>query len=189
MSSTTKTSIQPWIYVLLWRSVWACKYCDLALCGVSIPHPVSNLLFPFSRRETKTVNAWFQNKRASSKKRTRGVPYDSSHIISSQVTSTPSTSNSTPRHHTDFDDFHDDDYSPIDNLHSRSTSTAPDHRPLSTFYAGNPDHTHFLVEDTMPRRMRMRPTTKQTEELRKLYIVNPHPTTDQRQLLAERIGM
>ncbi|KAF9469700.1 hypothetical protein BDZ94DRAFT_1243057 [Collybia nuda] len=156
-------------------------------------HPALDLRTSLAERlgmETKTVNAWFQNKRASSKKRSRGIPYDPSHSTNpSQIASTPSTSNSTPRHHPDFDDFQDEDYSPIDNSYSRSTSIAPDHRPLSTFYAGNPDHTHFLVEDTMPRRMRMRPTTEQTEELRKLYNVNPHPTTDQRQLLAERIGM
>jgi hypothetical protein len=41
----------------------------------------------------------------------------------------------------------------------------------------------------MPRRMRVRPTPDQTEELKKLYNINPHPTTDQRQLLSERIGM
>jgi Homeodomain len=41
----------------------------------------------------------------------------------------------------------------------------------------------------MPRRMRVRPTAEQTDELKKLYHINPHPTTDQRQLLAERIGM
>jgi len=37
--------------------------------------------------------------------------------------------------------------------------------------------------------MRVRPTAEQTDELKKLYNINPHPTTDQRQLLAERIGM
>lgn len=41
----------------------------------------------------------------------------------------------------------------------------------------------------MPRRMRMRPSPEQTEELRRVYNVNPHPTTDERQALAERIGM
>ncbi|RDB28863.1 Homeobox protein 10 [Hypsizygus marmoreus] len=159
-------------------------------------HPALDLRTSLAERlgmETKTVNAWFQNKRASSKKRTRPVPHDSPPInppIGPAVTSV--SSHSSTRHPSEFDDYHDDDYSPIDYQHSRSTSSVPpDHsQPLSSFYAGNPDHTHFLSEtDSMPRRMRMRPTAEQTEELRKLYNVNPHPTTDQRQLLAERIGM
>lgn len=162
-------------------------------------HRMSHVVFS---RETKTVNAWFQNKRASSKKRTRGVPYDVP-PISSHLGSTSSSVTNTPRH-VEPDDFHDDEY--LDSLHhnsrlhqqqhplhhSRSASVVtPDNmHPVSTFYAGNPDHTHFLAEtDTMPRRMRMRPTTEQTDELRKLYNVNPHPTTDQRQVLSERIGM
>lgn len=143
--------------------------------------------------ETKTVNAWFQNKRASSKKRTRGVSYDTSPISPlSASTDPPPTSHKTNPYRPVFDDFHDDEYSPIDIYHSRPTSTAPpDHsHPLASFYAGNPDHSHFLSEtESMPRRMRVRPTAEQTDELKKLYNINPHPTTDQRQLLAERIGM
>jgi hypothetical protein len=41
----------------------------------------------------------------------------------------------------------------------------------------------------MPRRMRMRPSSEQTDELRRLYNINPHPTTEQRQNLASAIGM
>ncbi|KAF5385270.1 hypothetical protein D9615_001159 [Tricholomella constricta] len=155
-------------------------------------HPALDLRSSLAQRlgmETKTVNAWFQNKRASSKKRTRGVPYNVPPINSS---TTASTSNNTTRHPSEFDDYHDDDYSPIDHHLSRATSIAPSDLPQthSSFYAGNPDHSHFPSEsDSMPRRMRMRPSAEQTEELRKLYNLTPHPTTDQRQLLAERIGM
>ena len=151
------------------------------------------MLFFFRRiRETKTVNAWFQNKRASSKKRTRGVSYDTS-PISSLSGSADAALHKTSHHNLEFDDeFQDDEFSPIDIYHSRPTSAVPpDHsRPLSTFNAGNPDYPHFLSEtESMPRRMRVRPTAEQTDELKKLYNINPHPTTDQRQLLADRIGM
>ncbi|KAF8203993.1 homeodomain transcription factor [Pholiota molesta] len=108
--------------------------------------------------ETKTVNAWFQNKRASSKKR-------------------------------DIDDIPEDEYSSLDTQHSRSASVAPSDYPPS-FYAGHPDQAHFYSEsDNMPRRMRMRPSSEQTDELKKLYNINPHPTTEQRQVLSANIGM
>ncbi|KAG5718697.1 Zinc finger homeobox protein 3 [Termitomyces sp. T112] len=125
--------------------------------------------------ETKTVNAWFQNKRASSKKRTRSVPYTIPSVISS---STPSSSNNFNRHPSDYDDYYyDDDYLPLDEF-SRAD------------YPGYSDYSHFTSEtDSMPRRLRIRPSPEQTDELRKLYNITPHPTTDQRQLLAERIGM
>ncbi|KAF8079049.1 homeodomain transcription factor [Lyophyllum atratum] len=154
-------------------------------------HPALDLRSSLAERlgmETKTVNAWFQNKRASSKKRTRGVPHNIPPINSSTAAS---TSNSNFRHPSEFDDYHDEDYSPFDSYTSRATSIVPpDHFTPHSFYSGNPDLSHFPSEsDSMPRRMRMRPSTEQTEELRKLYNITPHPTTDQRQHLAERIGM
>ncbi|GLB35748.1 putative homeobox KN domain containing protein [Lyophyllum shimeji] len=154
-------------------------------------HPALDLRSSLAERlgmETKTVNAWFQNKRASSKKRSRGVSNNAAPINSSI---TASTSISTIRHPSESDDYHDDDYSPIDKYASRATSIVPsDHFTPHSFDSGNPDHFHFPSEsDSMPRRMRMRPSAEQTEELRKLYNITPHPTTDQRQHLAERIGM
>ncbi|KAG6851353.1 hypothetical protein H0H93_005751 [Arthromyces matolae] len=132
--------------------------------------------------ETKTVNAWFQNKRASSKKRTRSVPYNNVPPIISPPATSPS--NSTHRHLPDYDDYYfNDDYIPTDN-YSRATSVVHSDYPIY------PDYSHFAPEtDSMPRRMRMRPSTEQIDELKKLYNTTPHPTTDQRQLLAERIGM
>ncbi|CAA7264738.1 unnamed protein product [Cyclocybe aegerita] len=44
-----------------------------------------------------------------------------------------------------------------------------------------------LKEST--RKLRMRPSSEQTEELKKLYNINPHPTAEQRQALADSIGM
>jgi hypothetical protein len=40
-----------------------------------------------------------------------------------------------------------------------------------------------------PPRMRIRPSLSQTEELRKAYIIDPHPTKEQREELGKRIGM
>ncbi|KAF8963856.1 hypothetical protein BDZ97DRAFT_1661033 [Flammula alnicola] len=141
--------------------------------------------------ETKTVNAWFQNKRASSKKRVRGgapVSYDSQPINTPPVLHSP-TINQDFHRHPDMDDIHDDDYLSLDIQHSRSASLVPSEYP-SSFYAGHPDQAHFYTEsDSMPRRMRMRPSTDQIDELRKLYNINPHPTTEQRQALSASIGM
>ena len=41
----------------------------------------------------------------------------------------------------------------------------------------------------MNRKMRIRPTAEQTEELKRLYNLNPNPTSEERQALADRIGM
>ncbi|KDR85651.1 hypothetical protein GALMADRAFT_234645 [Galerina marginata CBS 339.88] len=142
--------------------------------------------------ETKTVNAWFQNKRASSKKRVRGgaAPQTESQPIN---TPAPVLRHSPPvhdiYHHPDLDDFHDDEYSSVDIQHSRSASIVPSEYP-SSFYTGHPDQAQFYTDsDNMPRRMRMRPSSEQTEELKKLYHINPHPTTEQRQVLSASIGM
>ncbi|KAG6879443.1 hypothetical protein C0992_002574 [Termitomyces sp. T32_za158] len=141
-------------------------------------HPPLDIRSSLAERlgmETKTVNAWFQNKRASSKKRTRSVPYNVLPVISS---SAASSSNNLNRHPSDYDDYwFDDEYLPLDD-YSRAD------------YAGYSDYSHFTSEtDSMPRRLRIRPSVEQTDELRKLYNLTPHPTADQRQFLAERIGM
>jgi len=136
-------------------------------------------------RETKTVNAWFQNKRASSKKRVRGsaaVPYEPQSTPASAPVPPPQNQD----HHRqfDFDDSFDDEY-PLDIHHHPVPSDYP---PSS--YIGHPDQAHFYSEsDNMPRRMRMRPSSEQTDELKKLYNINPHPTTEQRQALSASIGM
>ncbi|KIM47568.1 hypothetical protein M413DRAFT_62953 [Hebeloma cylindrosporum] len=142
------------------------------------------------RMETKTVNAWFQNKRASSKKRIRGgaQTYEAQRINTPPILHPPPPT--LPEFHPqpDLDDIHDDEYS-VDVHHSRATSAVPSDYP-SSFYATHPDQGHFYAEsDSMPRRMRMRPSSEQTEELRKLYNINPHPTTEQRQVLSANIGM
>ena len=141
-------------------------------------------------RETKTVNAWFQNKRASSKKRVRGgtvASYESQPINTPPAPHPASAPHDFHRNH-DMDEMLDDEY-PFDTQHSRSASAIPSDYP-SSFYAGHPDQTHFYTEsDNIPRRMRMRTSSEQTDELKKLYSINPHPTTEQRQMLAGSIGM
>ena len=136
----------------------------------------------YLNRETKTVNAWFQNKRASSKKRTKSVPSHEDNSPSIHLSSTPSDFYRLP----DTDDFQDDENLTPD--YFRSTSLGPSN--VSSFYSGPSDHSHFYTEsDSIPRRMRMRPSPEQTDELRKLYNINPHPTTEQRNTLASDIGM
>ncbi|KAI0308095.1 hypothetical protein B0F90DRAFT_1813422 [Multifurca ochricompacta] len=132
--------------------------------------------------ETKTVNAWFQNKRASNKKRSRpglsSLVYDLP-PISSLLSSVDSTTTS-----------------PLDSsARTPRISSSPDtsQQQQTAFYAGNLEHCH-AYESTVPDlpsrpRMRMRPSLSQTEELRKAYIIDPHPTKEQREELGQRIGM
>ncbi|KAF8167423.1 hypothetical protein B0H34DRAFT_681811 [Crassisporium funariophilum] len=139
--------------------------------------------------ETKTVNAWFQNKRASSKKRIRGAPSHETPSMNTAPSVHLSSASNDPFRHLDLDDIPDDGYSSVDIQHSRSASVVPSEY-FSPFNAGHPDQPQFFTEsDSMPRRMRMRPSSEQTDELRKLYNINPHPTTEQRQALSANIGM
>ncbi|KAI3622398.1 distal-less homeobox 3 [Moniliophthora roreri] len=148
-------------------------------------HPALELRQSLAERlgmETKTVNAWFQNKRASSKKRTvtRPLPDSDANSISLASNSHPSN-----QPHSDPDYFYDDIYPPYDYPSQHSN---PPGRSQSQ--SANSDYPQFLAEnDSMPRRMRVRPSIEQTEELKKLFSINPHPSTEQRQSLADRIGM
>lgn len=67
----------------------------------------------------------------------------------------------------------------------------PMHNPRhqSAFYAGNPNHRHLFESEPTIRRGRSRPTAAQTDELRKLYDANPHPSKEEREALGARIGM
>lgn len=62
----------------------------------------------------------------------------------------------------------------------------------SAFYAGNGSHRHVFDGESASaaaRKGRSRPSAAQTEELRKLYDVNPHPSKEEREELGVRIGM
>ncbi|THH10956.1 hypothetical protein EW145_g962 [Phellinidium pouzarii] len=120
--------------------------------------------------EPKAVNAWFANKRSATKKKIRGSihPY------------------STPPPHSHVDDF--DDVSPA---HSR-LSTPLSSMDYQTFPTMDSDNRHVFdseISTGIPRRMRIRPTPKQTDELRRLYNRNTHPSKDDREALGLRIGM
>jgi hypothetical protein len=147
-------------------------------------------------RETKTVNAWFQNKRASTKKKNKTAAPDSSHNlppIASLLGSNPSSASHSPRQLDELDEFIDDDHPDNSSGGPSPLVTAlDDPKPQSLFYAGNAEHMHFFAEtETMPRKMRMRnrPSTEQTDELQRLYRSNLHPTKEDREALMERIGM
>lgn len=140
--------------------------------------------------ETKTVNAWFQNKRASSKKRSRNHLYaDSRSTAKATAPSASSTSSNLP-HIAEFDDYHDDEISSLD---SNQSHIVPDlahtyhHLPYISENGAAPS---FMADtELVPRRMRARPTQEQTEELRKMYDLNPHPSSELRHALSERLGM
>lgn len=209
--------------------------------------------------ETKTVNAWFQNKRASTKKRNKGgtseshPPTSQSDLledalktpsalpsIANLLNDTPSTSpqpTTQPRTYTSSrrgkrKDLHSND-------HPDGAANDPPQEGVleSSFFAGPPEFfsvqgrfvSHHRGPDTedgaipsLPNTesdrfppdvdgrfvsendgaadghssrkgrtesSRMRTSPKQTEELRRAYALNAHPTRDQRQQLADRIGM
>ena len=219
-----------------------------------------------SHRETKTVNAWFQNKRASTKKRNKTVPAEA--VISDPVpeksskqplpSNLPSIANllnstppvtapqlpphsSRPRSHASSTrkskqkDLHLNDHILADPLPTmtRSQSNNQEAALESSFFAGpseffgqdrfilshhrghhsetgavpqlhNHDLDHMLPDtdsrfvsenDGVPSRRgrneaaRMRTSPEQAEELRRAYALNDHPTRDQRQELADKIGM
>ncbi|KAF9270765.1 homeobox-domain-containing protein [Marasmius fiardii PR-910] len=149
-------------------------------------HPSLDLRVSLAERlgmETKTVNAWFQNKRASSKKRTvaRAVPDSDLH---------PSTALANhPGSNVPIEDyFEDDHYPPIDYPHSSLQSSNPA-LGWSQLHGASPDHVQSLSDNDPSRRMRVRPTPDQTEELKAFFNIVAHPSAEQRQALADRIGM
>ena len=154
----------------------------------------SSLLSSTTCREVKTVNAWFQNKRASCKKRhNKGA--NNNNISHNQFELPPisaliaSVSASSPH----YDDDSEDDHPFSDRLPPISTSQQQrPARSRSLFYAGNPQHQHLFdteMSNNNPRKNRSRPSAVQTEELRKLYDANPHPSKEEREALGRRIGM
>ncbi|KAH9837341.1 uncharacterized protein C8Q71DRAFT_757793 [Rhodofomes roseus] len=160
--------------------------------------------------ETKTVNSWFQNKRASCKKRHKGAPATTSGPTAGAGSSATtgasakksSNSNSVelppisaliasvstrpglglgppPPRQSEYSDYDDDEY-----MHR----LPPTQQQL--FYAGNPHHDHLDAPEQSSRpKARSRPSAVQTEELRKVYDVNPHPAKEEREELGHKIGM
>ncbi|KAI0348115.1 hypothetical protein BDW22DRAFT_1404138 [Trametopsis cervina] len=165
--------------------------------------------------EVKTVNAWFQNKRASSKKRSnRGGSSNNnnsnstSNVVSASGSSR-STHNNAPSASAQVElppisaliasvsapSPHMDDYDSEDEHLPPFLDRAQHARQQSAFYAGNPQHQHMFEHEShaaavaAARKGRSRPSAAQTEELRKLYDMNAHPSKEEREELGVRIGM
>ncbi|KAH9949395.1 homeobox-domain-containing protein [Amylocystis lapponica] len=115
--------------------------------------------------ETKTVNSWFQNKRASSKKRHRGPPPPPQCELPPIAALIASVSAPLPP--SDFDDLSEDDH-----YAQKPHSALSEQNQQQTFYAA-----------------RSRPLPVQTDELRKAYDANQHPSKEEREELGQRIGM
>ncbi|KAK7686667.1 hypothetical protein QCA50_010267 [Cerrena zonata] len=153
--------------------------------------------------EVKTVNAWFQNKRASTKKRSTKASASQPSVqpsqqsyelppISALIASVPSPAPQSV--HQDFDELSEDDH--LSHFSDRDLSRIPyssseHHRQRQTsFFAGNAQHRHAIESDqSMPRKGRSRPTQVQTEQLKAFYEHTSHPTKIQREELGQRIGM
>ncbi|KAI1793133.1 homeobox-domain-containing protein [Ganoderma leucocontextum] len=137
--------------------------------------------------ETKTVNSWFQNKRASSKKRHK-APLTQFELppISALIASVSAPSTSLPSHQIEYDELSEDEYLP-----PQSVSAAhPLQQQHALFYAGEPQPQHlFEAEGSMPRKSRSRPSQEQTEELKIFYELKPHPSKEEREALGVKIGM
>jgi len=129
-------------------------------------------------RETKTVNAWFQNKRASTKKRSKGVALAGA---SQPTNSVPVHYQPTsyPPHRPAFEDYPDENYSVP---YSRaSPAIAADFPPF--------EQPHHMSESNVARYMRLRPSSDQVDQLQRLYSINPFPSNEDKEALAQRIGM
>ncbi|KAH9968675.1 hypothetical protein BC827DRAFT_1257702 [Russula dissimulans] len=144
--------------------------------------------------ETKTVNAWFQNKRAATKKRSRPGQNPSTYDLPSISALLSPVDSATPPLIEDSELI--PPLAPMQEPSPLLDHTQPSAEvslQLSAFYAGNPEHDHTYesaVPVVPPRpRIRMRPSPYQTEELRKAYIIDPHPTREQREEIGKRIGM
>lgn len=92
-----------------------------------------------------------------------------------------------PPRRLDYDDYADDDYPPPSDSYSRASSVLPP--DTSPFYTNSAELSYYMTDSDAARRMRLRPSPDQIEELRKLYAINPHPSAEERQVIAERIGM
>lgn len=144
-------------------------------------HPSLDIRSSLAERlgmETKTVNAWFQNKRASSKRRTRGVSYEQP-----PINSFPESSSSTSmRHPSEMDDFYEDDYGFLGNKPSSSASVVHADSQLSNFSSIHPD----LCLDANTKLRRSLIGFREAEQLRSVYM---NAGSDQRQHPVEHGGI
>jgi hypothetical protein len=87
-------------------------------------------------------------------------------------------------------DYHDDEISSLDMNQTHLVPDLAQHYHSSGRHSGNGHASQFIADaESGPRRMRPRPTQEQTDELKRMYDIEPHPSTDLRQALSERLGM
>lgn len=120
--------------------------------------------------EIKSVNAFFQNKRASSKKQARGGPYDAI-ALALLPPSVPAPVPAPARAYSAVDD--DYYYPPVEDVNP------PPHQQFRSHQDPHPgDHaSHFAASDA-----------RQIDELQRIYRLNARPTPEETQRIAERIG-
>lgn len=142
-------------------------------------------------REVKTVNSWFQNKRASLKKRNRGRTSGTEQVdfVSSAPPTASTSSPSTPPQF-DLEESPEDEHAASQLLLSSVQPSIGVLHPFQpSFYTGASQQRSLNDPESLARRNRLRPSSFQNEELRKLYNVNPHPSREEREELGARIGM
>ncbi|TDL28142.1 hypothetical protein BD410DRAFT_835381 [Rickenella mellea] len=159
-----------------------------------IPDVHISHLFPIIFRDTKAVNAWFANKRSATKKKTTKSSKSNALTTTTPPPRLPQARRPQIIHDDDDDDWPQQHYPAWATPPPPSSDFYPTLPSDTPFVSGGPDHKHIFdgepqVVGSVPRRMRMRPTTRQTEELRKLYELTSHPTREEREELGEKIGM
>ena len=129
-------------------------------------------------RETKTVNAWFQNKRASSKKRVRGgVGSHDSRQANKHISSAQQQDVERLETENALDDLGE-------------SPSGPTVQPVSSKYNVPPASRHPAGHhEGLSHDPRQRLSEDQLEGLKKLFNVNPHPTPEDRHALSASLGM
>ncbi|KAJ7044944.1 homeodomain transcription factor [Mycena alexandri] len=125
--------------------------------------------------ETKSVNAYFQNKRASSKKQPRGTPYD--------APGRPPSNRNLPYSTIDDDYYYPPPEAAVHSAQQFRSQQAPHLDQDSRQRNQLTDHSQFLSQSEM------RPSRLQIDELQRIYRINPYPTVEELGVVAERIGM
>lgn len=85
-----------------------------------------------------------------------------------------------PPRQPEYDEYDDEEF-----LHR-----LPPAQQQQLFYAAAQQHRHIDVPEQSERpKARSRPSAAQTEELRKVYEANPHPSKEEREALGHKLGM
>lgn len=139
-------------------------------------HPALHLRTALATKigmETKTVNAWFQNKRASNRKRTRN-----------------NKNSSTAARTADSQDHSEDEYyaSPESAAPMHGDASLPASDLASHASMTYPDPSYF-APDSITHLPMAYPSMEQMEDLRAYFHVSPHPSKDDKELLSDRIGL